>query len=450
MKKIFAFMLVLSMFAYCKPTVNENTEEEGQEGQEQEGEGQGEEKPKPTEVNLDDLLAEYQTQDDVLKGVLSPDKLPAEIHDGDEVLATNPNMDKFLSEVTYSDNDGYKTTQVLNYYGGANGIKYNENGEPDENGTALAPEEVCSDIPCQYSIRWTADENLGQLKFDLSEEDWHYTRRVHGGFGYVIVSNLVPNVTYTYSLTQVEGGKVVTQGSFTTTGHVHHVYFKNKSGKEDVRNCRDMGGWKTYDGKTVKYHKIYRGGRLQSSTIDAASKKEIIAEGIRAQLDLRGKSDVLKAPVFKGLAFCAPVIEQGGVSMLTDTKGTKTKECFEFVVNCLRENKPVYFHCSLGRDRTGTFGILLLGLLGVVEGDISKEYELSYFSPKGWGIALSEDYTTFQNTRNKWAYSDVAPYFWTKAGKDGSFADGVEKYLLTVAKVEQKDIDDFRALMLND
>ena len=79
-------MLVLSMFAYCKPTVNENTEEEGQEGQEQEGEGQGEEKPKPTEVNLDDLLAEYQTQDDVLKGVLSPDKLPAEIHDGDEVL----------------------------------------------------------------------------------------------------------------------------------------------------------------------------------------------------------------------------------------------------------------------------------------------------------------------------------------------------------------------------
>ena len=44
-------------------------------------------------------------------------------------------------------------------------------------------------------------------------------------------------------------------------------------------------------------------------------------------------------------------------------------------------------------------------------------------------------------------YSDVAPYFWSLAG-DGTFADGVEKYLLDVAGVSQKDIDDYRSLML--
>ena len=44
-------------------------------------------------------------------------------------------------------------------------------------------------------------------------------------------------------------------------------------------------------------------------------------------------------------------------------------------------------------------------------------------------------------------YSDVVPYFWELAG-DGTFAEGVEKYLLTVAKVSQQDIDDFRNLML--
>ena len=47
-----------------------------------------------------------------------------------------------------------------------------------------------------------------------------------------------------------------------------------------------------------------------------------------------------------------------------------------------------------------------------------------------------------------WAYADVVPYFWELAGDDGSFADGVEKYLLDIAGVSQKDIDDFRSMML--
>ena len=117
------------------------------------------------------------------------------------------------------------------------------------------------------------------------------------------------------------------------------------------------------------------------------------------------------------------------------------------MVNSLRNNKPVYFHCSLGRDRTGTLAIVLLGVLGVREGDISKEYELTYFAPKGYSIALSEDYTTFQNNRTKWVYQPTAKFFWDKAGSNGTFAKGVENYLLEIG-VSQKDIDDFRSMML--
>ena len=46
-----------------------------------------------------------------------------------------------------------------------------------------------------------------------------------------------------------------------------------------------------------------------------------------------------------------------------------------------------------------------------------------------------------------WVYSDVVPYFWELAG-DGTFAEGVQKYLVDVAGVSQDVIDDFRALML--
>ena len=183
---------------------------------------------------------------------------------------------------------------------------------------------------------------------------------------------------------------------------------------------------------------------------DAQGEKEVLFEGIGAEIDLRGNSDVIFEPAVAGLAHCAPVIEEGGKTMLTTYK-EQTKECFEFIVKCLRENKPVYFHCSLGRDRTGTLDILLLGLLGVREGVIAKEYEVTYFAPVGYSVSSSDKKSnpipTFKNTRCAWVYSDVTPYFWELAGA-GTFASGVENYLLTVAGVSQKDIDDFRSMML--
>ena len=106
----------------------------------------------------------------------------------------------------------------------------------------------------------------------------------------------------------------------------------------------------------------------------------------------------------------------------------------------------------LGRDRTGTLDILLLGLLGVREGDISKAYEVTCFAPVGYSVSSSEKKNNpepiFKNTRMEWVYSDVTPYFWSLS-PDGTFAGGVEHYLLNVAEVSQKDIDDFRNIMLD-
>jgi hypothetical protein len=182
---------------------------------------------------------------------------------------------------------------------------------------------------------------------------------------------------------------------------------------------------------------------------------EAKAQNIGAELDLRN-SDRLTKPAVSGLEFLAPGIEQGGTYMLTkgNDNGNFTKQCFEFVVKNIREGKGVYFHCSLGRDRTGTLDILLLGLLGVPEGNIGKAYEVTYFAPTGYSVSSSEKDSNpkpvFKNTRKEWVYSEVVPYFWGFADKTTgkTFAEGVEKYLLDVAGVSQKDIDDFRSLML--
>ena len=363
------------------------------------------------------------------------------VKDGDEILVTNPNVEKFLTEVTYQDKD-WSSTSIYDYYGGYNGKKYDENGNLDEaNGKVVKSPK--SDKPQDFSIRWKSNPDGGEIKFHLEDKlGWKRDQTLEAGTCYVNFTNLVPNDEYTYSVTFADGTEI-TKGSFKTKGHLHQVFFPNS-----CRNGRDLGGWETTDGKMVKYRMVYRGGRMQAETVSPISgKNEILAEGIGAQLDLRGESDVLSKPVFDGLEFCAPIIESGGSTMLEQDGGIKTKQCFEFVVNSLRNNKPVYFHCSLGRDRTGTLAIVLLGVLGVREGDISKEYELTYFAPKGYSIALSEDYTTFQNNRTKWVYQPTAKFFWDKAGSNGTFAKGVENYLLEIG-VSQKDIDDFRSMML--
>lgn len=346
------------------------------------------------------------------------DDLAPQVKDGQTILVTNEMVEKFVTEVTYPEKD-YSFTHIKDeVYGPTCPGKY--------------------DKPQSYTIRWTANPEAGNPVVRLWE-DGGWSREftsLEAEDNYQTITNLLPNANYHFEVKA--GNTMLTSGSFKTTGHVHQLYFASQ-----VRNARDLGGWKTKDGKkTVKYRMIYRGGRLQPSTLTSKGKKEVIAEGIKAQLDLRGKSDVLEASPFEDFAFCAPVIEEGYTQLLKDDQA-KAKQCIDFIFQCVRENKPVYFHCSLGRDRTGTISMLILGLLGVDEGEISKEYELTQFAPHGWATSEGE---SVKMTRMV-DYKGAANYIWSLAGEGGSFADGVQNYLLSLG-VLQKDIDEFRSLML--
>lgn len=443
MKKILTLILILPLLLYCAPQNTEEPKEDEQEQQQKPDEGEGNEQSGGgDETPATDPYAKAAT----------------ELIDGSEVQASNPIAEKFVNEVTYPDKTYNQYTEILNYYGGFNGKAYNENGEEDPSGVVITWSNASKkgvwpdgDRPMQYSIRWTAEDLVEGSDMTLKlqdNRDWSGEFPIKAGQYYVNFSNLVPGTQYTYSVTADEGGKVIKQGSFSTkaSSTLHQVFFD-----PGCRNGRDLGGWKTLDGKTVKYHKLYRGGRMQGETLGTTGKNQVKFEGIGAQLDLRN-SDRLSRPAVSGLDFFAPGIEEGGKWMLTNgnNDGNFGKQCFEFVVNSLRNNKPVYFHCSLGRDRTGTLDILLLGLLGVPEGQIGVAYEVTYFAPIGYSVSSSEKSGNpepiFKNTRMAWAYSDVVPYFWELAG-DGTFASGVEKYLLGVG-VSQKDIDDFRNMML--
>ncbi|MCR5019153.1 MAG: tyrosine-protein phosphatase, partial [Bacteroidales bacterium] len=347
-----------------------------------------------------------------------------EVKDGDTILATNANVNNFLTNVSYPTHD-CSFTSLLTW--------------AETNNVAVCPGD--SDRPQEYSIRWTPYTSTSDATITVSEptRNWVYTTSVENG--YVNISNLLPNTHYTYTVTA--DGNTLTQGAFDTVGKVHQLLIRSA-----IRNCRDLGGWTTTNGKTVKYRKVYRGGRLEPSYLDSEGKAVLKTEGIKAQLDLRGQSDVLSQCTLKGIvddyAFCAPVVEEGYRTMLRDDK-EKTRQCIQFIMDCVAADKPVYFHCSLGRDRTGTVAMLVLGILGVPEGDISQEYELTQFAPVGYATSTGE--SQYMTRMANWGYGYTADYIWDEYANGGSFQDGVNAYLLEIG-ITQADIDQFKQNML--
>lgn len=479
-KKYLAFLMIPLLLICCK-----QNNAEGQEG------------GKDPEV-----------VDDPLEGEAFA-KAATRLYSGETYLANSEITEKYMAEISYPDND-LSFTNIFNYKGyGYDGQTYKWKQLSGDNYTYEPKPWPDGDLPSSYSIRWVGDTQYGKINLHLADnKGWAADTEVKAGSSYVNITNLIPNAEYTYKATAADG-TVLAEGNFKTKGSLHQVYFTS-----NCRNARDLGGWKGLDGKTIKFRKVYRGGRMNDpweTMLNAAGKKAVLAEGIGAELELRGSDDYMTVAAVDGLEHCHPCIEEGGKVMLGVTAPSKkncakwlvfdksspwpddkkapylkadgridkdklgeitptadeyaafqeaykakTRECFEFIANNVHAGKGVYFHCSLGRDRTGTMSVITMGILGVPEGDISKEYELTYFAPMGFSVSSSDwqsenynvgGYVKFCNTRTQWVYKDIVPYFWSLS-TDGTFVSGIYKYLVDVAGVSPALIAQFREDML--
>lgn len=360
---------------------------------------------------------------------------PDPVHIAEPFQVHSEIIRQFITKVEYAERD-YTYTHVFD-------DPYKDYGAPGE-----------EDKPKVLEVSWEAYENEGPLTLRLTEEEsgWAAEYKLKAGTTSYGLTNLVPKRSYTYEVTRDNlEGAVVGRGSFTTTGILHLLYYDAK-----VRNARDIGGWTTTDGRTVRFRKLYRGGLLNGGYMNTVGKNNMIAEGVTAELDLRKKGDDASTSSFLGkdVSFYNADIEKSYGTMIRDYPG-KVKKSFEYIVKCLREGKTLYYHCSLGRDRTGTITAVLLGLLGVSESDMSKEYELLFFSPADW--SLNGGKTEFDYNRTKrWAHRYTCDTIWEQGGAalevadddiSVSFKQRTEAYLLSIG-VSQKDIDDFREMML--
>lgn len=247
----------------------------------------------------------------------------------------NPQVRRFLEEVDYSNDPEYTYTKVTDYSG--------------------------TDKPEPVYLEWTgtASKVLLSTSPDFIATD---VVSVDETSSPAAVYNLIPGVPYYYQVTTDSG---IQEGCVLPVGPLRMIYCS-------TRNVRDMGGWKAGE-KTVAYGKLYRGAQISSSDQELFVK----TLGINVEIDLRGKSS---SGVLSGVDYYyhSPVMFMNGRG---DT-AVEYQKALRDVISSLSRDKTVYFHCMVGADRTGTLAFIIGALLGISEGDLSKEFELTSFYSK--------------------------------------------------------------------
>ncbi len=168
-------------------------------------------------------------------------------------------------------------------------------------------------------------------------------------------------------------------------------------------NFRDLGGWRTNDGRTTQWGRLYRADAVHLLT-DADARRAKQELGLRTLLDLRSNLEV----EFTGTGLLAegglarhhlPLSGQGGASVIdgvqvvistedrspdamTEQYKAMLRASSGLLVEAIQalateDTLPAVFFCAAGKDRTGVLSATVLGALGVRDEDIVEDYVLT-------------------------------------------------------------------------
>lgn len=259
-----------------------------------------------------------------------------------------------------------------------------------------------ADIPVPYVVKWEYNENAMRTILAVATQPitdsnpYRLTQYEVTGYNKYPIYNLLPATTYYYRVSHILAtGEVVTakSGNFTTdTTGLRLLYIAG------TQNCRDLGGWTALNGKKVKYGKIIRGAALSDSS---GANMIVTGEGRLAFGELKIQAELNLGAIDNATSIAANCAYKKigytnyAIAITGETYRAQFKEVLEWIVACLdgtlnqsglpQIERNIYMHCQGGCDRAGTLAFQLLGLLGVSESDLAKEYEISSFSDVGFG-----------------------------------------------------------------
>lgn len=171
-------------------------------------------------------------------------------------------------------------------------------------------------------------------------------------------------------------------------------------------NARDVGGYATRDGSTVRTGFVYRSNAL--NTLTDADKQKLVALGITDIVDVRSPNEVAASPdslppvrytkrpiwdpdndfylTVNRIIGSGPAAQQqalgGGKAarMMQDyyrwmiTDAAARRQVGSTLRDIATSSTPLLFHCTSGKDRTGLISAVLLTALGVPERTVFQDY----------------------------------------------------------------------------
>jgi protein-tyrosine phosphatase len=180
---------------------------------------------------------------------------------------------------------------------------------------------------------------------------------------------------------------------------------------EGLDNIRDIGGYRTMDGKTVKKGLLYRADALSKMTPNGITQFEQLNIGYI--FDLRADGEIARKPdpAIRGASYYHTQVADTTATLIWPSTDEETYEFYsgsasrnyyiaasEYMVISARsreslktiltiaqentEGKSLIWHCSGGKDRTGYISAVFLSLLGVDNETIIQEYLLTNIDRK--------------------------------------------------------------------
>jgi protein-tyrosine phosphatase len=176
----------------------------------------------------------------------------------------------------------------------------------------------------------------------------------------------------------------------------------NPANFRGVQNFREIAGYQTVNGQSIKRNKLWRSATLHDLSVEECSALAMM--GIKTIADLRGPDERSEKPTPSGLSDHVNILAwtTGGMSAVSDSFRqrliqAKDRDQIRTMVKSFyckiaedhsiqlgdiyraiaNGKTPILIHCAAGKDRTGVAVAILLDLLGVQRERTFEDYELS-------------------------------------------------------------------------
>lgn len=251
-----------------------------------------------------------------------------------------------------------------------------------------------------YELAWLGTSQRARVYASRQPDHFDHHAPVAEVFGEndVIVRGLVPAPRYYFEVlfdgAELDGERLVVSERILPM--------------EGAANFRDIGGYRTEDGRRTRWGRVYRSGALGALT--EADQHLLQQLGIRLVCDLRSPDEVQedpdRLPTTGRITYAnLPVHTEMDTSRMRQLRvllfnqqqlGTLLPHTYKKVLIdgngelfgdvmrrlAVKENLPTIIHCTAGKDRAGLATALLLLALGVPEETVIADYTLSnlYFA----------------------------------------------------------------------